>query len=118
MCTKFLRLTLFNENFAAVEMLQSKIAFSKQTHIGFIVFESSKLHMHYNVMQPYFKENLQLNYADTQSLIYTIDKKVFTILCENFQSNYKPKNPHKILPVNARVMGLMKDELGGQCIHR
>ena len=32
-------------------------------------------------------------------------------------SNYKPNNPHKILPQNARVMGLMKDELGGQCIH-
>ena len=32
-------------------------------------------------------------------------------------SNYKPNNLHKIVPQNARVMGLMKDELGGQCFH-
>ena len=58
-------------------MLRPKITFSKPTYIGFTVLESSKLHMqkfHYNIMQPYFKKDLQLNYTDTDSLIYTIKK--------------------------------------------
>ena len=33
-------------------------------------------------------------------------------------SNYKVDNRHEILPQNAHVMGLMKDELAGCCIHR
>lgn len=122
----FYRLQMFNENLTAVEMLRSKIVFSKPTYIGFTVLESSKLHIqkfHYNIMQPYFKKNLQLNYTDTDSLIYTIKKQNVYDFMKKYPkyfdtSNYKVDNPHKILPQNARVMGLMKDELAGCCIHR
>ena len=46
--------------------------------LGERVLESSKLHiqnLRYNIMQPYFKKNFQLNYRDTDSLIYTIRKQ-------------------------------------------
>ena len=46
--------------------------------MGFTVLGSLKLHMqksHYNIMQPYFKENFQLNYTDTDSILHTIKKQ-------------------------------------------
>ena len=91
----FYRLTLFNENFSAVEMLRSKITFSKPTYIGFTVLESWKLHMqkfHYNIMQLYFRENLQMNYTDTDSLIYTIKKQNIYDFMRKFQNYFDTSN--------------------------
>ena len=72
---------------------------------------------HYDYMKPKFKD-LQLCYLDTDSLVYSIKTKDFYIdivddVPERFDiSGYIPDRP---LPIglNKKVIGLMKDELGG-----
>ena len=73
--------------------------------------------IHYDYMKPKFKD-LKLCYMDTDSLIYNIKTKDFYadiadgILARFDTSGYCPNRP---LPIglNKKVIGLMKDELGG-----
>ena len=72
---------------------------------------------HYNYMKPKFKDP-QLCYMDTDSLIYNIKTEDFYAgiaddVPDRFDtSGYIPGRP---LPIglNMKVIGLMKDELGG-----
>ena len=73
---------------------------------------------HYDYMKPKFNKGLQLCYMDTDSLVYHIKTEDFYAdiandVEERFDtSGYVPDRP---LPIgkNKKVIGLMKDELGG-----
>ena len=73
---------------------------------------------HYDYMKPKYQENLKLCYMDTDSLVYNIKTEDFyadiseDILARFDTSSYIPNRP---LPIglNKKVIGLMKDELGG-----
>ena len=61
-----------------------------------------------------YPEGLTLCYMDMDSLIYDIGTKDFyKDIAEDVKDRY---NPHRPLPVglNKKVIGLMKDELGGE----
>ena len=114
---------LFRENLVGCEMGKIKVVINKPVYFGQVILALSKIVMyefHYNYMVPkYGLEKLKLCYMDTDSLIYDIKTEDFyediadDIPARFDTSGYCPNRP---LPVglNKKVIGLMKDELGGK----
>ena len=114
--------TLFGTNLMGCEMGKIKVVMNKPVYLGQAILNLSKIVMyefHYNYMkQKYDDDRLTLCYMDTDSLIYDIAtddfyKDIADDVAARFDtSGYNPDRP---LPVglNKKVIGLMKDELGG-----
>ena len=116
--------TIFSENFAAIQLNRDKIILDRPIYIGFTVLEYSKQHLyqfHYDFIKNKYKENAQLCYTDTDSLLYLINTEDFyQDMNENIMkydtSNFSPDNPYQIRQLNAKIPGLFKDEMGGDVI--
>ena len=111
---------LFGENLMGCKMGSTKVVMKKPIYLGQTILDLSKIVMyefHYDYMKPKFKD-FQLCYLDTDSLVYHIKTDDFYAdivndMEERFDtSGYVPDLP---LPIgkNKKVIGLMKDELGG-----
>ena len=73
---------------------------------------------HYDYMVPKYGKKLDVCYMDTDSLIYNIETEDFyKDIAEDVPTRFDTSgyNPNRPLPVglNKKVIGLMKDELGG-----
>ena len=121
----------FDENLMGCEISKIKVVMKKPVYLGQTILDLSKIVMyefHYNYMKPkYDGENshlrgapcLKLCYIDTDSLAYEIKTEDFyadivdDVLARFNTSGYIPDRP---LPIglNKKVIGLMKDELGGK----
>ena len=85
------------------------------------ILDLSKIVMyefHYDYMAPKYGKKLDLCYMDTDSLIYNIETEDFyKDIAEDVPARFDMSgyNPDRPLPVglNKKVIGLMKDELGG-----
>ena len=109
----------FSKNLMGCEVCKIKVVMNKPVYPGQAILDLSKIVMyefHHNYMRPKF-DNLQLCYMDTDSLIYDIKT-------EDFYANISDDVPTRFdtsgycdrpLPIgmNKKVVGLMKDELGG-----
>ena len=112
----------FGENLMGCEMGKIKVVMNKPVYLGQVILDLSKIVMyefHYDYMAPKYGKKLDLCYMDTDSLIYNIEMEDFykdiaeDVLARFDTSGYNPDRP---LPVglNKKVIGLMKDELGGE----
>lgn len=116
--------TIFSENLVAIQMVKSKVEYFKPIQVGFAILEISKTIMydfHYNYMKSKYPQKLQLLYTDTDSLVYEIQTNdVFNDIKGDLSkfdtSNFKENNIYAIPRVNKKIMGLMKDEAGGEII--
>ena len=114
---------LFGENLMGCEMGKIKVVMNKLVYLGQVILDLSKIVMsefHYDYIVPkYGLEKLKLCYMDTDSLVYDINTADFyeditdDVPARFDTSGYCPNRP---LPVglNRKVIGLMKDELGGK----
>ena len=114
---------LFGENLMGCEMGKIKVVMNKPVYLGQAILDLSKIVMyefHYDYMVPkYGLEKLKLCYMDMDSLVYDIKTEDFyediadDVPARFDTSGYCPNRP---LPVglNKKVIGLMKDELGGK----
>ena len=119
----FKSIVLFGENLMGCEMGKVKVVLNKPVYLGQAILDLSKIVMyefHYDYMVPkYSLEKLKLCYMDTDSLVYDIKTEDFyediadDIPVRFDTSGYCPNRP---LPagLNKKVIGLMKDELGGK----
>ena len=109
---------LLGENLIGCEM--GKVIMNKPVYLSQAILDLSKIVMyefHYDYMKPKFN-NLQLCYMDTDSLVCHIKTEDFyanimdDVPARFNTSGYCDNHP---LPVgmNKKVIGLMKDELGG-----
>lgn len=113
--------TIFNKNLAAIEMYKTEINLNKPIVVGMAILDISKTHMydfHYNFMKANFKKQIELNYTDTDSFIYTIfTNDIYKFIRHNPNrfdtSDYKPNNKYNIKSLNKKTPGLMKDENNG-----
>ena len=105
-------------------MKKTKVKMNKPIYLGLSVLEISKILMSefwYDYMKPKYGHNVKLSYMDTDSFIMTIKTNDFYEDIANDvknrfdTSNYEVNRP---LPMgkNKKVIGLMKDELGGKII--
>ena len=106
----------FSENLVAIEMKKTKIKINKPIYLGLSILENCN-----DYMKPKYGDNVNLCYMDTNSFIMQIKtedfyKDIANDVEKRFDtSNYEVDRP---LPTgkNKKVIGLMKDELGGKII--
>ena len=105
-------------------MKKTKVKMNKPIYLGLSILEISKILMYefwYDYMKPKYNDNVRLCYMDTNSFVMHIKtndfyKDIPSDVENKFDtSNYEVNRP---LPTgkNKKVIGLMKDELGGKII--
>ena len=113
-----------SEDLSIIEMNKTKAKMNKPIYLGLSILEISKLLMYefwYDYMKPKYGNNVKLCYMDTDSFMMNIKtedfyKDISNDVEKRFDtSNYEVNRP---LPTgkNKKVIGLMKDELGGKII--
>ena len=115
---------LFGENLMGCEMGKIKVVMNKPVYLGQVILDLSKIIMyefHYDYMIPKYGDRLKLCYMDMDSLVYDIKTEDFYEDIANdvearFDTSGYSKTDFKPLPIglNKKVIGLMKDELGGK----
>ena len=116
---------LFGENLMGCEMGKIKVVMNKPVYLGQAILDLSKIVMyefHYDyVVLKYGLEKLKLCYMDMDSLVYDIKTEDFYEDIANdvearFDTSGYSKTDFRLLPIalNKKVIGLMKDELGGK----
>ena len=105
------------------EMGKIKVFMNKPVHLGQAILDLSKIVMyefHYDYMKPKYNDgNLTLCYMDMDFLTYSIETEDFyKDIADDVKDRFDTSgyNPDRPLPVglNKKVIGLMKDELGGE----
>ena len=113
-----------SEDLSIIEMNKTKVKMNKPIYLGLSILDISKILMYefwYDYMKPKYNDNIKLYYMDTDSFVMNIKTEDF---CKDISndvekrfdtSNYEVNRP---LPIgkNKKVIGLMKDELGGKII--
>ena len=113
-----------SEDLSIIEMNKTKVKMNKPIYLGLSILDISKILMYefwYDYMKPKYNDNVKLCYMDTGSFVMNIRtndfyKDVANDVEKRFDtSNYEVNRP---LPTgkNKKVIGLMKDELGGKTI--
>ena len=111
---------LFGQNLMGCEMGHTKVEMKNPIYLGQTILDLSKIVMyefHYDYMKPKFKD-FQLCYMDTDSLVYHIKTEDFYAdiandVEERFDTSGYVPDRSLSLEKNKKVIGLMKDELGG-----
>ena len=126
-------INLISEDLSITEMKKTKIKMNKPIYLGLSILEISKILMYdfwYDYMKPKYNDNVRLCYMDTDSFIMNIKtndfyKDIANDIENRFDtSNYEVNTSetsalaHRPLPTgkNKKIIGLMKDELGGKII--
>ena len=105
-------------------MNKTKVKMNKPIYLGLSILDISKILMYefwYDYMKPKYNDNAKLCYMDTDSFVINIKtndfyKDIANDVEKRFDtSNYEVNRP---LPTgkDKKVIGLMKDELGGKII--
>ena len=115
---------LFGENLMGCEMGKIKVVMNKPVYLGQAILDLSKIVMyefHYDYMVPKYGDRLTLCFMYTDSLVYDIKTEDFYEDIANdvgtrFDTSGYSKTDFRPLPIglNKKVIGLMKDELGGK----
>ena len=115
---------LIDDNLAIIEMKKVKVKMNKPIYLGLSILDISKITMYefwYDFIKSKYESRAKLCYMDTDSFIINIKtedfyKDISENVMERFDtSNYIYDRPLPI-NVNKKVVGLMKDELGGSII--
>ena len=115
--------TLLGPDLMGCEMGKIKVVINKPVYLGQAILDLSKTIMyefHYDYMKcKYRDEDLTLCYMDMDSLIYSIKTKdIYKDITDDVEARFDTSGyiPDRPLPVglNKKVIGLMKDELGGE----
>ena len=123
MCPNFKSGVLFGENLMGCEMGKIEVVMNKPVYLSQAILDLSKIVMyefHYDYMVlKYGLEKLKLCYMDMDSLVYDIETEHFyEDIADNVPARFDTSGycPDRPLPVglNKKVIGLMKDELGGK----
>ena len=113
--------TLLGPDLMGCEMGKVKVVMNKPVYLGQAILDLSKLIMyefHYDYMLPKYREQIKLCYMDTDSFVYDINTKDFyKDIAEDVEDRFDTSGYcDRPLPIgkNKKVIGLMKDELGGE----
>ena len=121
---KYHTMNYISEDLSITKMKTTKVKMNKPIYLGLSIFQISKFLMYefwYDHMKPKYGDNVKLCYIDIDSFIMNIKtegfyKDIANDVEKRFDtSNYECYRP---LPTgkNKKVIGLMKDELGGRVI--
>ena len=119
----FEQFVILDENKVLIKMKKANILLDKPIYLGFSVLEFAKkymYHLHYDIFKRKFNEDIKLIYTDTDSLIYHINTDNLLGDLNDLRgimdfSNY-PSNHFLYDNSNEKVVGKLKDEMGGKNI--
>ena len=112
----------FPEKLLAIEAKKAKVKMNKPIYLGLSILEISKTLMYniwYDYMKPKYGDDVKLCYMDTDSFIMHIKiEDFYKDIANDVEKRFDTSN-HEVnrpLPTgtNKKVIGLMKDELGGR----
>ena len=117
-------INLISEDLSIIEMKKTKVKMNKPIYLGLSILEINKILMYefwYDYMKPKYNDNVKLCFMDIDCFIMNIKtddfyKDISNDVENRFDtSNYEVKRP---LPTgkNKKIIGLIKDELGGKII--
>ena len=126
-------INLISEDLSIIEMKKTKVKMNKPIYLGLSILEISKTLMYefwYDYMKPKYNDNVKLCYIDTDSFIMNIKTNDFHRDISNDVENRFDTSNYEVntsetsalarrpLPTgkNKKIIGLMKDELGGKII--
>ena len=119
-------INLISENLSIMEQKnkRTKVKMNKPIYLGLSILEISKLLMYefwYGYMKPKYGDNVKLRYMDTDSFIMKIKTEDFyKVIANDVEKRFDTSNYEVDRPLstgkNKKVIGLMKDELGGRVI--
>ena len=117
-------INLISEDLSITEMKKTKVKMNKPIYLGLSILEISKILMYefwYDYMKPKYANNVKLWYTDTDSFIINIKTNDFyEDTSSDVENRFDTSNYEVIRPFpmgkNKKVIGLMKDELGGKII--
>ena len=103
-------------------MKMIKVKMNKPVYLGLSILEISKTQMYefwYDYIKPKYQNNTKLCYMDTDSFIINIKTKDFSEdiaydVEKRFDTSSHEVNRTLVKGKNKKVIGLMKDELGGK----
>ena len=115
---------LISENLSIIEMKKVKVKMNKPIYLGLSIIEVSKIIMYefwYDYVKKKYGDMVKLCYMDTGSLIMNIKTKHFyKDIAQDVEERFDTSNYNVDRPLhkgkNKKVIGLMKDELGGGII--
>ena len=115
---------LISENLSIIEMKKVKVKMKKPIYLGLSILEISKIIMYefwYDYVKKKYGDMVKLCYMDTDSLIMNIKTKDFyKDIAQDVEERFDTSNYDVDRPLpkgkNKKVIGLMKDELGGGII--
>ena len=113
--------TLLGPDLMGCEMGKVRVVMNKPVYLEQAILDLSKLIMyefHYDYMQPKYGDMLKLCYMDTDSYVYDIRTEDFyNDIADDVETRFDTSaySNNRPLPIgkNKKVIGLMKDELGG-----
>ena len=122
----YIHRTTFSDSLVAIHMARTKLYFNKPVYLGMCILDLSKTLMyefHYEYIKSKYGSKAKLLFTDTDSLMYEIETEDFYLdISPDVQSwfdtsNYPKEHASGIeTGVNKKVIGLMKDEVGGKII--
>ena len=103
-------------------MKKTKVKMNKSVYLGFSILEICKTLMYvfwYDYMKPKYGDNVKLCYMDTDSFImHTKTGDFYKDIANDVEKRFDTSNYECDRPLpkgkNKKVIGLMKDELGGK----
>ena len=117
-------INLISEDLSIIEMKKTKVKNNKPIYLGLSILEISKTLTYefwYDYMKPKYNGNVRLCYMDTDSFVMHIKTNDFyKDIASDVENRFDTLNyeVNRTLPTgkNKKVIGLMKDELGGKII--
>ena len=115
---------LIEENLSIIEMKKVKVKMNKPIYLGLSILEISTTTMYefwYDYMKRKYGDMVKLYYTDTDSLAMNIKTKdSYKDIAKDVEERFDTSNYGFDRPLpkgkNRKVIGLMKDELGGEII--
>ena len=117
-------INLISEDLSIIEMKKTKVKMNKPIFLGLSILEISKILMYefwYDYMKPKYNNKVKLCYMDTNSFIMDIktndfDKDIANDVENRFDTSNYEVNRSLPMGKNKKIIGLMKDELGGKIV--
>ena len=117
-------INLISEDLSIIDIKKTKVKMNKPIYLGLSILEISKTLMYefwYGFMKPKYNDKVKLCYMDTDSFIMNIKTNDFyKDIASDVKNRFDTSNNEVNRPLptgkNKKVIGLMKDELGGKII--
>ena len=116
----------FSKNLLAIEMKKTQVIMNKLVYLGLSRLDISKTEMYefwYDYLKPKYNDKAKMCYINTDSFIAHIKTEdIYNDISEDIETRFDTSNHNvnRLLPMrkSKKVLGLMKDGLGGQIVKR